>query len=122
MADDVGWMNVSSYGGDIMGLERGLFMDTVYDPATGVILNGDFIYTAVGTMSEMPEVETHAMEVGHAPGPYGLVGVGESTANLLFAAVNSAVYNAIGQWIDEYPLTPDKVLAAVEKALSGSLV
>jgi len=105
------------YGGDTMGVERGLFVDTVYDPATGVILNGDFIYTPIALMTDVPDVETHALEVGHAPGPYGLVGVGESTANLLFAAINSAVYNAIGRWIDEYPLTPDKVLAAVAKAL-----
>jgi len=105
------------YGGDIMGVERGLFFDTIYDPSTGVMLNGDFIYTPVATLGEIPkDLETHGMEVGKAPGPYGLVGVGESTANLLFGAVNSAVYNAIGVWIDEYPLTPDKVLAAVQKA------
>ncbi len=104
------------YGGDTMGLERGLTQDAIYDPATGVMLNGDFIYGPVASMGEINNVQTHALEIGHAPGPYGLVGVGESTANLLFCAINSAVYNAIGKWIDEYPLTPDKILAALGKA------
>jgi len=27
-----------------------------------------------------------------------------------------AVYNAIGKWIDDFPITPDKVLAALGKA------
>lgn len=107
------------YGGDIMGIERAKTQDTIYDPTTGVILNASWVYGEVGVMSDINEVETHGLEVGHNPGPYGLVGVGESTANLVFLAVQSAVQNAIGEWIEKFPLTPDKVLAAVSMASEG---
>jgi CO/xanthine dehydrogenase Mo-binding subunit len=31
------------------------------------------------------------------------------------ALMGPAVYNAIGVWIDDYPITPDKVLKALGK-------
>jgi CO/xanthine dehydrogenase Mo-binding subunit len=33
----------------------------------------------------------------------------------LFQAVGNAVYDAIGVWIKDFPITPDKVLEAIER-------
>jgi xanthine dehydrogenase molybdenum-binding subunit len=52
--------------------------------------------------------------MGH--GPYGSVGVAEDVATLVPALLGPAVYNAIGEWIDEYPITADKVLKALGKS------
>jgi xanthine dehydrogenase molybdenum-binding subunit len=52
-------------------------------------------------------------EMGH--GPYGTVGVGEDVATMIPALLGPAVYNAIGVWVDDFPITPDKVLKALGK-------
>jgi CO/xanthine dehydrogenase Mo-binding subunit len=49
-------------------------------------------------------------------GPYGTVGVGEDVATMTTYLLDSAVHNAIGKWIDDGPITPDKVLQALGKA------
>jgi len=51
--------------------------------------------------------------MGH--GPYGTVGVGEDIATMIPALLGPAVYNAIGVWVDDFPITPDKVLKALGK-------
>lgn len=33
----------------------------------------------------------------------------------LFQAVGNAIYDAIGAWIKDFPITPDKVLKALEE-------
>jgi CO/xanthine dehydrogenase Mo-binding subunit len=33
----------------------------------------------------------------------------------MFQAIGSAVYDAVGVWIKDFPITPDKVLAALEE-------
>jgi CO/xanthine dehydrogenase Mo-binding subunit len=52
--------------------------------------------------------------LGYAP--YGAYGIGENIGAGLFAITSSAIYNAIGKWILHFPITPDKVLRALEKA------
>jgi CO/xanthine dehydrogenase Mo-binding subunit len=48
-------------------------------------------------------------------GPYGLIGVGEDIGTVVPGLMVPAVYNAIGVWIDELPVTPDKILKALGK-------
>jgi xanthine dehydrogenase molybdenum-binding subunit len=62
------------------------------------------------------DIETIMVETGMGYGPYGTVGIGEDVATVLPALVGPAVQNALGVWIDTFPITPDKVLAALGKA------
>jgi xanthine dehydrogenase molybdenum-binding subunit len=48
-------------------------------------------------------------------GPYGVVGIGENIATVVPALVGPAVYNAIGAWVDDFPVTPSVVLKALGK-------
>jgi CO/xanthine dehydrogenase Mo-binding subunit len=48
-------------------------------------------------------------------GPYGARGMGEMPFLPFAPALTAAVYNATGVWFDEFPLTPDRVLAALKK-------
>jgi CO/xanthine dehydrogenase Mo-binding subunit len=48
-------------------------------------------------------------------GMYGSNGIGENIGASMAAITSSAVYNAIGKWILDYPITPDKVLKSLGK-------
>jgi CO/xanthine dehydrogenase Mo-binding subunit len=104
------------YGGTYMGLGRGLFEEVVHDPVTGVMLNGNLLDYKIATIGDCGPIDTHLVETGQGYGPYGLVGIGEDIATLIPALVGPAVYNAIGLWIYDFPITPDKVLKALGKA------
>jgi CO/xanthine dehydrogenase Mo-binding subunit len=49
-------------------------------------------------------------------GPYGLVGIAEDVATLVPSMLAPAVHNALGVWIENFPITPDEVLRALGKA------
>jgi CO/xanthine dehydrogenase Mo-binding subunit len=91
--------------------------ETIYhDPRTGVKLNDNLIDYAQFTMNDIGSVDIHKLETGLGYGPYGLVGIGESSACCTNAITGPAIFNAIGKYIDSYPTTPDKVLKALGKA------
>ena len=103
------------YGGSIMGIGRSLFEEMIYDKATGVMLNGNLIDYKIATMNDIGPMDNILVETGLGYGPYGLVGIGEDAGTVTVGLLAPAVYNAIGVWIDDYPITPDKVLRALGK-------
>ncbi len=109
-------VNGQQYGGTIMGISRGKYEASVYDPSTGVKLNANLLDYKTSTIEDCGPIETHIIETALGYGPYGCVGVAESNADLMPTAIGPAVQNAIGVWIDDYPITPDKVLKALGKA------
>ena len=46
---------------------------------------------------------------------YGACGVGEDTGASLSGITAGALFNATGKWVNEYPVTPDRVLKALGK-------
>jgi len=104
------------YGGAVMGLGRSATEEKIYCPATGVGLNFDHIHYHLGTMNDYPVVDCilHESHLGYAP--YGAYGIGENIGASLSAITSSAVYNATGKWVLDFPITPDKVLRALGKA------
>ena len=61
---------------------------------------------------EMPEIEPILMDMPER----GVIGLGEPPAIPILGALANAVYNAIGARVRELPMTPDKVLAALDRA------
>ena len=102
------------YGGSIMGVSRVRTEDTIYCPATGVVLNGNLIDYKINTMLDCGPIDTLIIETGMGYGPYGSVGIGEDVATVVPFAFYAAVHNAIGKWVD-LPATPDRVLKALGK-------
>jgi len=100
------------YGGSVMGVSRARTEDTIYCPATGVVLNGNLIDYKINTMLDCGPIDTCIIETGMGYGPYGAVGIGEDVATVVPAAFYAAVHNAIGRWVD-LPATPDRVLKAL---------
>jgi CO/xanthine dehydrogenase Mo-binding subunit len=70
-------------------------------------------YLAPG-MEDLPQVDTVIIENPSAGGPYGAKGIGEMANNPQPPAIAAAVHDAIGVWITELPITPERVLRALD--------
>ena len=73
------------------------------------------------TFLDMPEVETFIVETVDPEGPYGAKEAGQGPLLPVPPAVCAAVYDALGVWIDEIPVTPEKVLDALRRKRKGEL-
>jgi 4-hydroxybenzoyl-CoA reductase subunit alpha len=71
------------------------------------------------TSLEMPEMDTVLIEDPDPNGPFGAKEVGQGPLLPVPPAVANAIYDAVGVRIDEIPITPDKVLRALEKKAKG---
>lgn len=98
-------------GGMIMGIGYALFEERVLDPQTGRMVNADFERYMLPGPSDMPEFGTHMMDTPER----GVLGLGEPPTIPTAAAIGNAVANAIGVRVRSLPITPDKVLAALEE-------
>jgi len=103
------------YGGTYMAVGRNKFEEVIWDPQTGVKLNADLLNYKFATMLDCGDIDTVLLESGMGWGPYGAVGIGEDIATMVDGLMGPAVHNAIGKWIEDYPITPDKVLKALGK-------
>lgn len=102
-------------GGQVMALGETLTEELIYDEASGIPLNFNFIDYKIPTLADMPDVEPVLLEVWKGAGEYGACGIGEGAVTCTPRAVANAVYNAIGVRIDDLPLTPEKVLRGLGK-------
>ena len=71
------------------------------------------------TFKEMPPVESILIETDEPNGPFGAKEAGQGPLLPVMPAVANAVYDALGILIDEIPITPEKVLKALEEKLKG---
>ena len=67
----------------------------------------------------MPPVESFLVETEDAEGPFGAKEVGQGPLLPMPPAVANAIYNAVGVRIDELPITPEKVMAALDRKAKG---
>jgi CO/xanthine dehydrogenase Mo-binding subunit len=103
------------YGGSFMAVGRGRTEEVIHDRRSGVMLNGDLLDYKIPTLLDVGPIETFLVETGMGFGPYGAVGIGEDVATALPAIFAPAVYNAIGKWVEGFPITPDRILKALGK-------
>ena len=71
------------------------------------------------TSLDMPEVDTVLVEDPDPNCPFGAKEVGQGPLLPVPPAVANAIYDAVGVRIDEIPITPDKVLKALERKSKG---
>lgn len=101
-------------GGSVMGMAHALYETThPYYPAVDHMPTGFSEYVLPGP-KELPEVESVVLEYPSVNGPYGVKGLGEMTANSPIPAIANAISDAIGVRITEIPITPEKILRALE--------
>jgi len=102
------------YGALIMGISYSLYEEKVMDPTTGRMLNADMGFYRLAGLSDIPELVVHMM-TGKGYDERGVIGLGEPPVISPGAAISNAVANAIGVRVPFLPLTPDRVLAALEQ-------
>jgi 4-hydroxybenzoyl-CoA reductase alpha subunit len=71
------------------------------------------------TALDMPEVITELVENPDPRGPFGAKEVGQGPLLPVMPAVANAVYDAVGVRIDEVPITPEKIVKALEARAAG---
>jgi CO/xanthine dehydrogenase Mo-binding subunit len=100
-------------GGAAQGLGWALNEEYVYDD-NGVLDNAGFLDYRIPVASDLPMIDTQIIEVPNPSHPYGVRGVGETPIVAPLAAAANAVRDAIGVRIAELPLSPPRVLEAIE--------
>ena len=71
------------------------------------------------TFVDTPEIESFLVETVDPEGPYGAKEAGQGPLLPVIPALNLAVHDALGVWIDETPVTPEKVLKALKDGRVG---
>jgi xanthine dehydrogenase molybdenum-binding subunit len=101
------------YGGAIMGLGRSATEESIYCPNTGVALNHDLIGYHIGTMNDYPVAQCLINESHLGYAAFGAYGIGECPGAAMSGITVSAIHNATGIWVLDYPTTPANVLKAL---------
>jgi hypothetical protein len=71
------------------------------------------------TTLDMPEIFTELVEHPDPRGPFGAKEVGQGPLLPIMPALANAVHAAAGVRIDEIPITPEKILAALKAKAAG---
>ena len=102
-------------GGIIQGVAYALYENRVMDKETGHQMNANIDFYKMPYSFEIPEIEIEMIEDYGARTSTDATGIGEPANIATAAAIANAVYNAIGIRIYDLPITPARVLAALNK-------
>jgi 4-hydroxybenzoyl-CoA reductase subunit alpha len=100
-------------GSVVGGMGQALYEDVIIE--NGQVMNPSFLDYGFPTFLEMPQIEAIEVETDDPIGPYGAKEAGEGTQLSPAPAIVNAVYDAIGVDFMELPLTPEKILDALEE-------
>lgn len=102
------------FGGCIMNICGALMEERVMDQKLGRVLNADMEFYKLAGIGDIGEIVVH---INTEPqfDSRGVIGLGEPAAIALLTAIGNAVANAIGVRVPRMPMTPDHVLAALER-------
>ena len=101
-------------GGAVQGIGRALSEEILIDPHTGQVRNPSLATYLMPLAIDMPEIENVLVEVPSEDGPFGLRAVAEPPGFGPPAAIANAIYDAVGVRIRTLPLSPERVLAAMQ--------
>jgi 4-hydroxybenzoyl-CoA reductase subunit alpha len=97
-----------------MGLGQALQEEIIYNQA-GLTVNPSLLeYKSPGSL-ESPEIEAITVESIDPEGPFGAKEAGEGSLAGVIPAIANAVYDAVGVWITSLPITPEKILQAMQQ-------
>jgi CO/xanthine dehydrogenase Mo-binding subunit len=100
-------------GGAVQGIGYALSEEVRY--VSGNCESTLFADYLIPTSNDVPDIQAIILEVGAGKGPFGARGIGEPPIGPSAAAIASAIADAIGVRVNELPITPERVLAAVKQ-------
>jgi xanthine dehydrogenase YagR molybdenum-binding subunit len=103
-----------TFGALIQGVSYALYEERINDQFTGKTLNPNMEFYKLAGIGDIGNLVVHMM-TGPAQDARGVIGLGEPPVVSPGAAISNAVANAIGVRVPSLPLTPDRVLTAMEK-------
>ncbi|MEK9754467.1 MAG: molybdopterin cofactor-binding domain-containing protein, partial [Rhodospirillaceae bacterium] len=102
-------------GGAVQGIGWALNEEYIYDK-NGRLDNAGFLDYRVPVASDVPMIDTVIVEVPNPTHRYGVRGVGETPIIPPMAAINCAIEQATGIRFESLPMSPPKVLKALDAA------
>jgi len=106
-------------GGIEFGVGYALSEEGVYDRKTGKMLNHNLHQYRLPTSLDMPPIDAFLVESRDPYFAFDARGGAEVTNTPTPAAIGNAIYNAIGVWFTELPITPDKIIQALRAKKEG---
>jgi CO/xanthine dehydrogenase Mo-binding subunit len=104
-------------GGVVMALGAALTEQLLTDAATGLPLNANMLdYKPLSIKDAPKNLDVILVEHPKEYGVFGAHGIGEPPMSPPAPTIANAVYNAIGVWITDMPITREKVLAGLKSA------
>ncbi|MEM7188620.1 MAG: xanthine dehydrogenase family protein molybdopterin-binding subunit [Pseudomonadota bacterium] len=100
-------------GGAAQGIGWALNEEYIYGE-DGRLQNAGFLDYRIPVASDLPMIHTKIVEVPNPGHPYGVRGVGETSICPPLAAIANAVSNAAGVRLTELPMSPPRILAALD--------
>ncbi len=101
-------------GALIMGISYALYEEKILDPVTGRMLNPNMEFYRLAGIADIGELKVRMM-TGKGYDERGVIGLAEPPVVSPGAAISNAVANAIGVRVPFLPLTPARVLEALEQ-------
>lgn len=101
------------HGGVTQGIGWALMEGMVYDEG-GQLLTATLMDYALPHSEDAPTITPLLVEVPSGLGPFGARGVGEPPVVPVAAAIANAIKDAVGVRLTQLPMTPERVLAALE--------
>ena len=101
-------------GGAAQGIGWALNEEYIYGK-DGRLQNPGFLDYRIPVCSDLPMIDTQILEIPNPNHPYGVRGVGETSIVPPLAAIANAVSNAVGVRMTHIPMSPPRILAALEE-------
>jgi CO/xanthine dehydrogenase Mo-binding subunit len=105
-------------GGAAQGIGWALNEEYIYGK-DGRLQNAGFLDYRIPVCSDLPMIDTQILEIPNPNHPYGVRGVGETSIVPPLAAIANAVSNAVGVRMTHIPMSPPRILAAIEAEREG---
>ena len=102
-------------GGAVQGIGWALTEGYFYKD-DGSMANPTFLDYRMPTSLDLPMIDVVLVEVENPGSPHGIRGVGEVPIVPPLAAISNALYDATGVRFTETPITPDRIVAGLQKA------
>jgi len=103
------------YGGVMKSIGHTLYEEMIFDEK-GRCINPDLRSYGVPMIGDLPEdLEARLIFTEDPFGPFGGKSVSEISVNGASPVIANAIHDAVGVWIREWPITPEKILKGLGK-------